>query len=78
MSKYKFTMKEDTPINDLPISKRVRNTLQRNGLMTFGDILSKKPVQFKYMYGFGPKQFYELDRFLKENGHTFGELAGGN
>lgn len=69
-------MDSNTPIPELPISTRLRNTLQRNGCMTLGDILSKKPVQFKYMYGFGPKQFFELDRFLKENGHTFGELAG--
>lgn len=59
-------MKEDTNITALPFSRRLGNTLQRNGCMTLGDILSKQPIEFKMMRGLGPVQFRELYGFLSE------------
>jgi DNA-directed RNA polymerase subunit alpha len=55
---------DDLPIEDLHLSMRAHNCLRRSGLLTVGQILSRREGEIRSLRNFGMKSFDELrDKF---------------
>ncbi len=57
----------ENPIDDLPISIRLKNILHRNSLFTLGDVLDYPREQFAGMKGIGKSTLMELDQVIKSH-----------
>src|SRR5690606_12942021 len=58
----------DTPIEQLNLSVRAYNCLERSGLMTVGAVLEKSEEELLSLRNFGEKSYVELREKLAESG----------
>ena len=68
--------KYNMPVEQLDLSVRTMNCLRRGGILTVGELISKKPKELLQLRNFGQKSFREIEDKLKELGLSLSPQPG--
>jgi len=68
--------KYNMPVEQLDLSVRTMNCLRRGGIVTVGELISKKPKDLLQLRNFGQKSFLEIGDKLGELGLSLSPQAG--